>query len=596
MTYLRTLCAAIAIAGCGATASPATSPPAAALAATPMVWCRPAEPCWPSSQDWQQLASHLHGKLEQPRSPIEACQHDAASTACTAAQRAVTNPYFLEDQLGATQSAGWLDAWLPVLSPYAIVAQDAGDVAAGVRFAVAHRLRIAIKATGHDYLGRSSAPDSLLIWTHAMREVSVLDAFVPQGCTTPPVPAVRVGAGTRWLEAYQAVTVEHHRYVQGGGCTSVGAAGGFLQGGGFGSWSKKYGTAAAGLLEAEVVTANGDTIIANACQHADLWWALRGGGGGTFGVVTKATLMTQPLPTTFGSLSGKIYAKSDDAFRELLVRFVAFYRDRLNNEHWGESVNVDPGNVLELSLAFQGLSETEAEAVWQPLRAWLAEHPDRYTVDFSVHALPAEKMWSYDFFHTYAANAIVADDRPEAPRGHFWWAGDAEQVYIYWFAYRSRWLPIELFEGDNAPKLAAALFEASRHSWFSLHFNEGLAGASEDALRRSRDTATNPAVLHAAALLLTGKARHVLPGVAGHEPDRAVAAAEIATVDAAMAVIRAITPDAGSYVNETDYFEPDWQRSFWGDNYQRLLQIKRAYDPHDVFACHHCVGSEVRGL
>src|SRR4030095_8874186 len=99
---------------------------------------------------------------------------------------------------------------------------------------------------------------------HALRTVEVQDAFVPQGCTTAAVPAVSVGAGTRWIEAYREVTGAHRRYVQGGGCTSVGAAGGFLQGGGFGSWSKKFGIAAASLLEAEVVTADGKLVVANA--------------------------------------------------------------------------------------------------------------------------------------------------------------------------------------------------------------------------------------------------------------------------------------------------------------------------------------------
>jgi FAD/FMN-containing dehydrogenase len=56
--------------------------------------------------------------------------------------------------------------------------------------------------------------------------------------------------------------------------------------------------------------------------------------------------------------------------------------------------------------------------------------------------------------------------------------------------------------------------------------------------------------------------------------------------------LRNATPDSGSYVNETDYFEPDWQHAFWGDNYPKLLAIKRAYDPHGLFTCHHCVGSE----
>jgi len=53
-----------------------------------------------------------------------------------------------------------------------------------------------------------------------------------------------------------------------------------------------------------------------------------------------------------------------------------------------------------------------------------------------------------------------------------------------------------------------------------------------------------------------------------------------------------VASDAGSYVNETDYLEADWQRAFWGDNYARLLAFKRKYDPRGLFTCHHCVGSE----
>src|SRR5664279_1617302 len=94
-----------------------------------------------------------------------------------------------------------------------------------------------------------------------------------------------------WLHAYDMVTTKGGRYVQGGGCTTVGVAG-LIQGGGFGSFSKHYGLAAAALLEAEVVTADGYVRIANACNNPDLFWALKGGGGGSFGVVTKLTLLS----------------------------------------------------------------------------------------------------------------------------------------------------------------------------------------------------------------------------------------------------------------------------------------------------------------
>src|SRR6185436_19014451 len=277
--------------------APATSGPGSTAEAAPACRCTPGKPCWPTAEEWRQFGARLHGKIEQPQSPFFPCKTDAAGEACAAAVRNAKNPFALQDQSGATQSRGWFGAWDSVPSAYAVVAADAADIAAAVSFARERRLRLVIKGTGHDYLGRSSAPDSLLIWTHALRRVSVEDAFVARGCAgSTAVHAVTVEAGTRWLEAYQEVTVRHGRYVQGGGCTSVGAAGGFLQGGGFGSWSKKFGIAAAGLLEAEVVTADGRILVANRCQNQDLFWALRGGGGGTFGVVTKVTLKTHPLP------------------------------------------------------------------------------------------------------------------------------------------------------------------------------------------------------------------------------------------------------------------------------------------------------------
>lgn len=111
--------------------------------ASPNGWCTPSEPCWPSAADWDGLRRELDGKLLQPGAPIDS-----------------TNPFALEADAASTQSRGWLDAWTRAVSPYAVAATNARDVAAAVKFATAHRLRIVIKGTGHDYLGRSNAPDS----------------------------------------------------------------------------------------------------------------------------------------------------------------------------------------------------------------------------------------------------------------------------------------------------------------------------------------------------------------------------------------------------------------------------------------------------
>jgi FAD/FMN-containing dehydrogenase len=114
---------------------------------------------------------------------------------------------------------------------------------------------------------------------------------------------------------------------------TVGAAGGFPQGGGFGSLSLRFGTAAGNVLEAEVVTASGEIVVANAWQHDDLFWTLRGGGGGTFGVVTKLTMRTYPAPRTLGRMRGTIRAAGDHEFR--YVNETDYFEPDWQRSFWG---------------------------------------------------------------------------------------------------------------------------------------------------------------------------------------------------------------------------------------------------------------------
>jgi FAD/FMN-containing dehydrogenase len=81
-------------------------------------------------------------------------------------------------------------------------------------------------------------------------------------------------------------------------------------------------------------------------------------------------------------------------------------------------------------------------------------------------------------------------------------------------------------------------------------------------------------------------------GVPGHEPNLKEAKEAAASMRTAMEKLKKIVPVKGSYVNETDYFEENWQESFWGSNYEKLLQIKNTYDPNGLFFVHHGVGSE----
>ncbi|HUJ77277.1 MAG TPA: BBE domain-containing protein, partial [bacterium] len=188
---------------------------------------------------------------------------------------------------------------------------------------------------------------------------------------------------------------------------------------------------------------------------------------------------------------------------------------------------------------------------------------------------------------------LVADDRPGAPPGNFYWAGDGGQVSQYLYAYRSAWLPASLLQPGQQARLAEAAFGATRHWSFSLHCNKGLAGAPAEEVAAARDTAMNPAVLDAFALAIcAGEGPAAFPDIPGREPDVNAGHRAAQSIGKAMAELLTAAPDAGSYVSESDYFEQDWQRAFWGPNYPRLAAVKRRYDPDGLFFVHHGVGSE----
>ncbi len=382
--------------------------------------------------------------------------------------------------------------------------------------------------------------------------------------------------------------------MQGGGCLTVGVAG-LVQAGGFGSFSKTFGTAAASLIEAEVVTADGKVRLANACTNPDLFWGLKGGGGGSLGVVTRVTLKTHVLPASLGIVTGAIKAASDAAYRRLMGRFMAFYAESLHNAHWGEIVTLRPGRVLDIKMVFQDLSPSEAEAVWRPFLAGVAAATDDYAYrpPPRVVTVPSQHIWDAAFLKANVPGVVIGDDRPGAPPGNVFWAGNLAEAGHFIHGYDSLWLPRALLDGGRREALCEALFAASRRRPVELHFQKGLSGAPAAALATVRDTATNPKVLDAFALaIIGGEAPPAYPGMAGHEPDLVAARRQAAEVAEAMAALRTLAPDGGSYFAESNYFEGSWQGAYWGENYPRLLEVKRKYDPDGLFFVHHGVGSE----
>lgn len=158
---------------------------------------------------------------------------------------------------------------------YVINASCSEHVAAGVDFARTHSVRLNVKGSGHDYLGRSTAGNSLSIWTKHIRGIEFHTSFQPRNChDCESFPAATIGAGQDWGELYAAAH-KHGRTFVGGTGDTIGL-GGYLTGGGHSPLSAMLGLAVDQILQMEVVMPCGQTVIANQVLNADLFWAMRG--------------------------------------------------------------------------------------------------------------------------------------------------------------------------------------------------------------------------------------------------------------------------------------------------------------------------------
>ena len=192
------------------------------------------------------------------------------------------------------------------------------DVARTIWFCTYFNIRLVIRNTGHDYNGKSSGAGAVGIWVHYMTDITFSDYESPnyQG------QALKVGAGVQSIDAYRAAD-RNGVVVVGGECPTISLAGGYSQGGGHSSLSSKYGLAADQVLEWEVVDGLGQLIIATPQNKSDLYWALSGGGGGTYGVVLSMTSKAHPdIPVTGANLTfSATDGVSQDDFYDAVATF-----------------------------------------------------------------------------------------------------------------------------------------------------------------------------------------------------------------------------------------------------------------------------------
>lgn len=260
-------------------------------------------------------------------------------------------------------------------SQYVVNASSVADVVSAIRFAKWRNLRLVIKNTGHDFLGRSTGYGALSIWTHYLKDIAYHESFQASNCpVSSKETAATLGAGVQVYEMYEALEA-HGMTMVGSANPTVGVMGWF-QGGGHGPLSSTYGMGAHNLIEATVVLPSGEVVVTNECRYPDLFYALRGGGGGTFGVVVNATMKAYPSPKTthhtfFLTTKGSQYQKEFYNTAAWILSQFPGLKDAGLQGYFGFRKLVTPtGPALSLNWGFY-LYEKSAgtmEALFQPIR------------------------------------------------------------------------------------------------------------------------------------------------------------------------------------------------------------------------------------
>ncbi|KAI9794888.1 MAG: hypothetical protein M1816_003017 [Peltula sp. TS41687] len=525
--------------------------------------CYPGDKCWPNPQTWAEFNKTIGGKLIATV-PLASPCHDDNFTAYNAEQCTNLQSQWLQPQIHYESSSSIMapffanrscDPFLPrsaqcivgAYVSYAVDVKEPSDIAKTIWFATYHNIRLVVRNTGHDYNGKSSGPGALAIWTHHLKSIQFQDYASPKYTGK----AIKVGSGVQIMEAYEAANANGLAVV-GAECPTVGYAGGYTQGGGHSALSSKYGLAADQVLEWEVVDGTGRLLRATPTEHSDLYWALSGGGGGTYGVVTSMTSKAhKDIPVTGANLTFTNANISQDQFYEA----VSVY-------HASLPAIVDAGAVTQsfltnssfaiAPLTAPGLSETQVRELMSPLTAKLTQLGVKYTQTILQFA-------GYLAEYTAMQNPIPV--------------GIGQ--------YGGRFIPRSVVEKNNSALTAAYRYiteNGGQVVGIGVNVSKAVSGDVSNSVNPIwRDTLIDTVV--ATPWSYTA-------------PLEEMVANQLAMTNLFIPRLAGLTPNGGAYLNEGDFRQPDFQRVFYGDNYARLNSIKNQYDPNHMLYALTAVGSE----
>ncbi|KAL7945855.1 hypothetical protein V8C42DRAFT_321755 [Trichoderma barbatum] len=452
---------------------------------------------------------------------------------------------------------------------YYVDARSVEDVQKSLQFAQKYKLPVAIKNTGHDYKGGSAGVNTFAIWTHNfVSDPVIIENFTPESCPGPVGPVVTYQAGQVGTNLYSKLKGTGYMIVA-GSCPSVGPAGGWIAGGGHGITTPSFGLGVDNVQQMKVVLPNGTYVTANRCQNQDIFFALRGGGGGTFGVVTESTTLLHK-DQEFSYVFLQLGVQDTRGANEVLVDNAL----RWAEEGWGGLYGVTDivaGGTALLFLGYNAnLNLDEAKASLKPLTDYLKSLPNSGSLVSIIKTQPNQLAAQNDA-------ALMAILLPEAGVS---------------LTRSSRLVPKKNFQTAAGRKAVVDALEKNTFGWGAI-----MGAPTNYTLPKSDlpggpgEASVSPAWRDAVWHLTYGTQWDPADPVAT-SPE--ALSAMFQALSEAMDPMRAITPGAGAYQNEADVYEPDAIASFWGEkNYKRLLAIKKKLDPDNLLSCWNCIGWDV---
>jgi hypothetical protein len=431
---------------------------------------------------------------------------------------------------------------------YAVNASGPSDIQRTIKFANSKNIRFVIRNTGHDYLGRSTGSGSLAIWTHHLKDISFAQSY---NSSSYNGAAFKFGAGVQGFEA-MAATRDRGMVVVSGECPTVGIAGGYTMGGGHSALSTNFGLSSDNVLNWEVVTAAGTLVNANEYENSDLFWALNGGGGSTFGVVVSMTVRAHPDTVTSGATL--TFYTTQNSELEFYNAIQAFHEELPSIVDAGTMV------IYYFTSSFFAIS---------PLTAYNKTGDEVKTTLTPFLKKLDLKSVNYTFTHSELGTYYEHYDKYFGPL-------PVGNIQVGIAQYAARLIPRSVVAEISSTWKAVVEKGAT---WIGVGTN---VNPFDSPMKSSVHPAWRDAIVHATL---------TLPWNFSAPWSDAIATQEKMTHEI-MPLVEAATPGSGAYVNEGDWRQPDFQTTFWGTNYERLLEIKKSWDPTDFFYATVGVGSE----